>query len=361
MRTKKVKKIKVSSAKNSKFRKVLISLLVIIALGAVGMGYELYLKFYQSNIYIKGAEKGFLYIPTGSDFNKVLQVINQNGCLINKTSFEWVARKLDYPKHIHPGKYLLKKGMSNKDLVFLLRSGKQVPVKLVLNGARTIPQLASKVSQQLEVDSVSIVNMLSNNDTMAQYGFNGANSMAMFIPNTYEFYWDTSAKGFLDKLIKGYNKFWNDTRLKKAESIGYTPMQVSVLASIIEQETHKNDEKPVVAGVYINRLHAGHKLEADPTLVFALGNFSVKRVLSAYKEIDSPYNTYMYAGLPPGPICMPSPSSIDAVLNYTKHDYFYFCAREDFSGYHNFAKTYDMQMKNAHIYQHELNKRNIKS
>jgi UPF0755 protein len=202
---------------------------------------------------------------------------------------------------------------------------------------------------------------LFNDDLyLKQYGFNSENCIAMFIPNTYEFYWNTPAKKFMERMAREYKAFWNPSRKMKAKTIGLTQAQVAVLASIVEQETHRDDEKPIVAGVYLNRYKKGWKLEADPTLVYALGNFTVQRVLNQYKEIDSPYNTYMYAGLPPGPICIPSISSIDAVLNYSKHEYFYFCARDDFSGYHCYAKTYTEHLVNAKRFQKELNRRKIR-
>jgi UPF0755 protein len=251
--------------------------------------------------------------------------------------------------------------MNNKELVLLLRSGKQTPVRLTLNNIRLKENLAGLVSGSLEIDSAEFLELILDDETMKPYGLDGENSLSLFIPNTYEFYWNTPAEKFLEKMGKEYNKFWNEQRRNQAKSIGLTPSKVSVLASIVEQETKQIDEKDEVAGVYMNRIRKGWKLEADPTLVFALGDFTVRRVLNAYKQIDSPYNTYLYQGLPPGPICMPSVSSVDAVLNYTRHDFLFFCASVDSPGFHCFAKTYEQHKVNARKFQKELNKRNIRS
>ncbi len=268
---------------------------------------------------------------------------------------------VDYTNNVKPGKYQVKARMNNKELVSLLRSGKQTPVKLTFNNVRTVQQLAGLVSRKIEADSISIVDFFHDEYYQRSYGFTPQNSMSVLIPNTYEMYWNTSAKQFFERMAKEYKKFWTDARKQKALEINLSQTEVSALASIVEQETRKNDEKPIVAGVYMNRYIKGWKLEADPTLVYALGDFTVRRVLSVYKEIDSPYNTYMYTGLPPGPICIPSVASIDAVLNYAKHNYLFFCAREDFSGYHSFAKTYNDHLINARRFQKALNKRGIMS
>jgi UPF0755 protein len=202
---------------------------------------------------------------------------------------------------------------------------------------------------------------LTDNTYLGALGFDTVSCLGMFIPNTYEFYWNTSADAFVRRMEKEYRKFWNADRVAQAREAALAPDQVVVLASIVEQETRQDDEKPMIAGVYMNRYRKGWKLEADPTLVYALGDFSVRRVLNQYKEIDSPYNTYKFEGLPPGPICLPSISSIDAVLHYAHHSYMYFCARHDFSGYHVFARTYSEHLANAHRFHRELNRRNINS
>jgi UPF0755 protein len=241
-----------------------------------------------------------------------------------------------------------------------LRAGKQDPVKLVFNNIRTKQELAGNISAQIEADSVSILTKLDDNNYLKQFGFTSQNVMSMFIPNTYEVYWNITAEKFMERMFKENKAFWNEKRIQKLKEIRLTQLEAYTLASIVEKETNQNDEKPDVAGVYINRLRDGWLLQADPTLVFALGDFSIKRVLNVYKTINSPYNTYMYLGLPPGPICLPSISSIDAVLNFRQHKYMYFCAREDFSGYHNFAVTLDQHLLNAAKYQQALDKQGIK-
>jgi peptidoglycan lytic transglycosylase G len=341
-----------------KFKKILtFSLLILLAAGAY-FGYDVYRKIFAPNVFPKEI---YLDIPTGSNYVNVLTVLIEKNIVKNKSSFDWLARKMKYDKNIHPGHYKLTPGMNNKELITLLRSGKQTPVHLIFNNIRLPVELASEVSNTIEADSISIISLLNDDVFLKQFGFNSQNCLAMFVPNTYEFYWNTPAKKFMERMSKEYRTFWNPSRKMKAKSLGLTQAQVSVLASIVEQETHRDDEKPIISGVYLNRYKKGWKLEADPTLVYALGNFTVQRVLSQYKEIDSPFNTYMYAGLPPGPICLPSIASIDAVLNYSKHEYFYFCARDDFSGYHSFAKTYAEHLVNAKRFQKELNRRKIKS
>jgi UPF0755 protein len=340
-----------------RFKKIFTLVLLILFLTAAYLAYDLYKKVLAPNVFPKEI---YLNIPTGSNYVDVLAILMEKDIVKNKSSFDWLARKMKYDKNVHAGHYKLTPGMSNKDLITLLRSGKQTPVHIIFNNIRLPGELASVISKTIEADSVSLMNLFNDDLYLKQYGFNSENCIAMFIPNTYEFYWNTSAKKFMERMAREYKAFWNRSRKMKAKTIGLTQVQVSVLASIIEQETHRDDEKPIIAGVYLNRYKKGWKLEADPTLVYALGDFTVQRVLSQYKEIDSPYNTYMYAGLPPGPICIPSISSIDAVLNYSRHEYFYFCARDDFSGYHSFAKTYSEHLVNAKRFQKELNRRKIR-
>jgi UPF0755 protein len=251
--------------------------------------------------------------------------------------------------------------MSNKDVISLLRSGRQTPVNVIFNNIRTKEQLAEKIGEQIEAPAQSILNLLNDADYTKKLGFTPDNILAMFIPNTYELYWNTSADKFIRKMKKENDLFWTPTRLAKSKKIELTPIQISVIASIVQLESNKEDEKPVIAGVYINRFKKDWKLEADPTLVYALGDFTVNRVLNAYKEIDSPYNTYMYKGIPPGPICLPTISSLNAVLNYTNHTYMYFCAKEDFSGYHSFASTYEKHLENARRFQKALDRKGIRS
>jgi UPF0755 protein len=332
-----------------------VTLLLVVAT----MGYFIYQRLYTPNI--QTADDGFLYISTGSDFEDVVQLLEEKKWLKDEATFRWTAIRMNYTDHIKPGRYKLASGMSNKEVVGMLRSGRQVPVKLVFTSVRTKIQFAQKIGEQLEVAPDAVVNLLEDRDYLKKLGFTPDNVMALFLPNTYEFYWTTSADQFITRMKREYDKYWNDNRKRKAAAIGLTPVQVTIVASIVQQESNKEDEKPVIAGVYLNRYRKGWKLEADPTLVFALGDFTVRRVLNSYKAIDSPYNTYMYSGLPPGPICVASQRSIDAVLNATKHNFMYFCAREDFSGYHNFAASYSQHLTNARKFQQALNRRGIRS
>jgi UPF0755 protein len=271
------------------------------------------------------------------------------------------SEQMKYPGQIKPGRYKLFAGMSNRSLVSKLRSGEQSPVRITIGIMRTVQELAGLVSRKIEADSSSIVFVLKDKHFLELHGYSVDNSISIFIPNTYEFYWNTSAEDFVDRMMTENKRFWNSDRLTKLRMMGLERQDVMIIASIVEQETRKNDEKAIVAGVYLNRLRKGWKLEADPTLVYALGDFSIRRVLNQHKLVDSPYNTYLYAGLPPGPICIPSIRSIDAVLEDNRHPYFFFCARADFSGYHTFARTYEEHLRNARNFQRELDRRGIRS
>lgn len=335
-----------------------ISILALLVTAGV-LAYSYYQKIYAPNITVTIGNE-FLYINTGSSFTDVKNKLTRSNTLRDITSFEWVAAKMNYGNKVYPGKYLLTNGMSNKELIGILRAGKQTPVKVTFNNIRTLSDFAGRIASQLEIDSVNFISVLKDSSWHIEKNISIEEMPSIFIPNTYEFYWNTSAQKFVSRMFTEYKKFWNDKRLAQAVKLGLTPYQVSTLASIVEQETKKNDEKPIVAGVYLNRLNKGWKLEADPTLIFAVGDFSIKRVLNIHKEIDSKYNTYMYTGLPPGPICLPEISSLEAVLNAPQHDYMYFCAREDLSGYHAFAVTYAQHLINAKKYHTELNRRDIK-
>lgn len=358
-RRRKKKSIGLYEKKSSFLSKVIISFLLLLAVGGGLWVYKKYNSIYQPNVILQGKKTAYFYIPTGSTFAEVVNRLYEKNYIVNTSSFEWLAEIKKLKNNVHPGRYLIKVGMNNYELTNLLRSGKQEPVRLVLNTLRTKEQFASKVSKQIEADSISLLNLLHDADFLGTYHLTDENAIMLFIPNTYEFYWNTSAKEFFDRMADEYDRFWSEDRKDRAKETGLSQAEVSILASIVEQETSKNDEKPVIAGVYINRLKKGMRLEADPTLIYAIGDFSINRVLDAHKDIDSPYNTYKYAGLPPGPICLPSIASLDAVLNYNKHDYIFFCAKEDFSGYHNFAESYEQHIINARKFRKELNKKKI--
>lgn len=346
--------------KKPKTKRYISNTLTIIILVGVIIVYIGYHQLFSPNIHTpKPKDINYLYIPSGASFEQVENLLVQSKYLINSKSFHWMAVKMNYPNHVKPGKYMIQDGMTNRELIHMLRAGRQVPVRLVINHIRFKKELAAQVSRQIEADSVSIIHLLTDDVKLSNHGFNIHTIMVSFIPNTYEFYWNTSAEEFLERMIKEYKKFWSDVRIEKSKTAGLSPIEVSVMASIIEEETQKNSDKPIIAGVYINRLNKGMLLQADPTVRYAYGDFSIKRILNKYKEIDSKYNTYKYKGLPPGPICIPSISSLEAVLNYQKSDYLYFCAKNDFSGYHVFERTLEQHNRDAQLYQNVLNRSGI--
>lgn len=327
-------------------------LFIILIIGVVVVVYFARNYLYISKPIIKTADGKdvSLYIPTGSDYKYVKNELKSLNVLISKNAFDWLAKRSHYDENVHPGRYVLTDGMANNQLINMLRMGYQTPVKVVFNNMRTVEQLAGRISEQIEADSTSIIEEIYNNEEV---------DATTFIPNTYEFYWNTDAEDFVEKMISEHERFWNETRLNKAKSLKLSPKQVSILASIVDKETRKVSEMPRIAGVYINRLNRRWPLQADPTLVFAHGDYNIRRVLDVHKKIESPYNTYKYAGLPPGPICIPSIAAIDAVLNAEKHNYFYFCAKDDLSGYHVFASNINEHNRNAERYRKALNKNKI--
>ena len=333
--------------------------LIILFIFAMAFGYWLFRTVMSPNVHIPDGKEAVIYIPTGSTYDDVTTILSEANLLINPKSFDWVAKKKDYPDNIRPGRYVLNNGINNNHLVNMLRGGLQSPINVTFNNMRDIDQLAGRISKQIEADSSSIANLLHNQEYISQMGFDSRTIPALFLPDTYEFYWNTDAEGFIYRMFQEYNKFWTDERRQQAADKGLTPIQVSTLASIVNKETNMSDEMPRVAGVYLNRLKNNWLLQADPTLIFAWNDYSIRRVLEYHKQIESPYNTYKYPGLPPGPICIPSIAAVKAVLNAEDHHYFYFCAKEDFSGYHNFAKTLTEHNRNAAKYQQALNQRGI--
>ena len=302
----------------------------------------------------------YLYVPTGADFATVKDSLDKNDVLNDKVSFHFLARLMKYRENVKPGRYLLPKNSTNLTIIKMLKQGRQAPVKVTFNNVRLKTDLADLLSKKLEFTAQDFLNLVNNKELTEQYGFSPNTITAMFIPNTYEFYWNITAKTFLEKMHGEYEKFWNSKRLALAKETGLTPVEVVTLASIVEAETNDNKEKPTIAGLYLNRLRTGMPLQADPTLKYALGDFTIKRIYSGHIAFDSPYNTYMYTGLPPGPINLPSITSIDAVLNYSKHKYIYFCAHHDLNGRHEFSETYEDHLKLAAQYRKALDKLNIK-
>jgi len=338
-----------------KLNKVLIIVFAIAFVIASLWGYRLFKYVFDENV----NSPGIITIPTEASFDQVVDSLVKYDILINLDAFKWVAKKKDYPSFIKPGKYVFDKGMNTNQLVNMLKSGNQKPVSVTFNNLRFMEELAGAVAKYIEPDSLELLNYFRNPEVFEKAGFDQYSFHAMFIPNTYEFYWTTTPEQFVERMKAEYVRFWNDERKAKAAEMGLTPVEVSTIASIVQEETIKKDEKPRVAGLYINRIRKGMLLQADPTIKFAMGDFTIKRVLTKYLEIDSPYNTYKHAGLPPGPINFPEVSSLEAVLDAEKHKYLYMCASDEFNGYHNFARTLSEHNANASRYQQALNENKI--
>jgi len=319
------------------------------------LGYYHY--YYAANVRV-GSEAAYLYIHAGAGYDEVLDSLTALNALHDVRTFRHVAERAHYPVNIHAGRYKLTPGMNNKTLVRLLLLGSEEPVRLTLSGhIRTNRRLATLIARYIEPDSLMLLAALDNAQLTGEYGFTPATVMGMFIPNTYEVYWGITVEALFKRMKREYDAFWNDDRCAKAGVLGMTQQEVVTLASIVYEETLKPSEMPRVAGVYINRIARGIPLQADPTLKYAADDFTLRRILNRHKTIESPYNTYMYAGLPPGPICVPPPAAIDAVLNTEQHDYIYFCAKADFSGYHSFSKTLAQHNEYACAYHEALNER----
>ena len=344
---------------SSFFRKFILLSFLISCFAGILLCIQLYKNVFNTNIVFSGDKEKLLFINSDDDFNNVLNKLSDIN-LLNVNTFKWVANKKKYIQNIKPGRYLINNEMSINDLINLLKSGNQTPVKITFNNTRTINDFVSNISSSLEIDSVSLLNAIYDKNFLLNNKLTNENVGCIFIPNTYEFYWNVSSEGFLNRMLLEYDKFWNNDRIKKSKLIPLNLNEISILASIVQMEQNiKYDERPIIAGLYLNRINQNMKLESDPTLIFALKDFSLKRVLNKDKKVLSPYNTYKNKGLPPGPICMPSINAIDAVLNFNKHNYIFMCAKEDFTGNHNFARTYAKHLIYARRYQKALNKRKI--
>ncbi len=346
-------------------KKIKYSILIILLIGCVlGVlfGRFYYAHFIQSNTQVHEASKRHVYIRRKSSKSDVYDTLVKYNYLKDTSGFfEFLTRKNYRGRNIVPGKYEIKPGWTNNRLVNHLRAGNgRIETKVVITSTRDLHKLSRKMSRELLIDSASIAAMLSNQDSMMQYGFDEANQLCMFIPNTYFVDWDITERELLDRMYKEYLKFWNSDRIAKAAAMGLSTNEVQTLASLVYWETKKAEDMPMVAGVYVNRINQGIKLQADPTLIFALNDYTIKRVLNKHKEIESPYNTYKYLGLPPGPILIAPIKYIDASLNYTKHEYLFFVAKEDFSGYSYFSKTNAQHERYAKLYRQALDQRKIK-
>jgi len=301
-----------------------------------------------------------IFIPTGSTYEALTDSLLVHGCIEGTSAFNNVARSRKLPSLMKPGHYVVQPGMTLYKLVNKLRSGNQDAMHITINKHRTPAQLCQTLSNKLEMSADSLLVLLTDSAVAQSYGFTPETFICIFVPNTYDIYWNTTPKKLLDRMKKEYDRFWTPVRMGQCESLGMSQVEVITLASIVDEETNMNDEKAKIASVYLNRLRKGMLLQADPTVKYAVGDFSLRRILNTHLQTDSPYNTYMYKGLPPGPICMPSIKSIDAVLSNLQTNYLYFCAKEDFSGYHNFASTMQEHVQNARRFHQALNQRGIK-
>ncbi len=349
-----------AKGKSSFLKKIIISIVLILLIGGGIGGYYAYKTIYQSNVNLGDKKSEIVYIPTGSTFEDVIRILGENNILKNRSTFELLAEKKKYKNNIKPGKYRILAKMSNNALVNLLSAGIQEPIKINFNGLHTVDEFISRVGRRIEADSNALKQAILDNGFLSKYGFNQDNVQGLFIPDAYEFYWNTSAEQFFDRMAKEYKTFWNDERKRKVKAIGYSQTDVMTLASIVQgEQCCDNEEKKIIAGLYINRLKDKMPLQSDPTVIYAIGDFTIQRVSYDDKNIDSPYNTYKIAGLPPGPIGFAQQSSIDAVLNYDANDYIYMCAKEDLKGKHYFAKTFEQHKVYAKKYHDALNARNI--
>ena len=339
-----------------KGRKILILLIVVFSVILSSFSYYIYQVLKTPNILVQ-QEDAYLHIYPGTTFKQLQDTLYQRGIVNDLVSFSMLAKYKGYDTAIKPGRYLLKSDMNNTEAINLLRSGNQAPVNITFNNTRLLSEISEKLCTNIALTPDQLAATMADSALIASYGFNQENLISMFIPNTYQVYWDITAEGLMDRMHREYQTFWDDEKKSKADSLGLTPKEVSVLASIVYAESQQHaDELRRIAGLYLNRLDRNMALQADPTLIFALGDFSIKRVLNEHKEIDSPYNTYKYTGLPPGPIRSPSIAAIMGVLDPEQHNYLYMCAKEDFSGYHNFATTLSEHNRNARLYQNALNK-----
>ena len=340
-----------------KHKKLLLYSLLTFFIFAFAAGSTAYYLFFSKTFRL--TDTTYIYIHPGDSIETVCHQLSQQAHPSTLTGIQWLATFYDYDKHIRSGRYAVRPDDNAFKLIRRLASGQQTPVNLIIPSVRTIDKLSTAVSSRIMLDSATVASALTDSLTCARLGYTPQTIACLFIPNTYEVYWDMTLDQFLARMTKEKDRFWNDERRQKAKDIGLTPEEVVTLASIVDEETAKNDEKPIIAGLYMNRLKRGMLLQADPTVKFACGDFRLQRILHKHLAVDSPYNTYLHAGLPPGPIRIPSIAGIESVLNYARHDYLYMCAKEDFSGRHNFAATLREHQNNALRYQRELNRRKI--
>ena len=339
-------------------KKIKIFILVFSLVTAM-FSYYVWQIFKTPNFNVKGDSYAIL-IPKGADFKQVLDSLDKHDIVRDKLSFRFLAKVLGVAEKVKPGRYVIGPESGNWELLRKMRNGRQDALRITINNFRLKEDIAGKLGKQLPYDSTYIMNMLDSSSITEQYGYSPETIACLFIPDTYEVFWTSSFDDFMKKMEKANKRFWNQKRVNQASALGMTPIQAGILASIVYGESKESAEQARIAGVYWNRFRTGMPLQADPTIVFAWKDFTIKRVTGKYTAINSPYNTYRNVGLPPGPISIPPVDVIDKVLNLEKHGYLYFCAKEDFSGFHNFAKTYSEHMQNAAKYQAALDARKIK-
>ena len=332
-----------------------------LLVGALFLLYYASPVIFSSSVSTKGGEKQEFLIPTGSDYVTVAEKLKEEKLITDVRGFHRLADWMNYPANVKPGRYVLEDGMSLRQLITKLRSGDQQPLRFTFVKFRTKDQLAEYVGKKMEMSKDDFIAVLNDREFLSKHnGLTPETAMTIFIPNTYEVWWTEKPRDFFKRMFSEYKKFWNEDRNNKRKKLGLNRLEVMTLASIIEEETNKNDEKKRIAGVYLNRVRKRWPLEADPTVKYAVGDFAIKRVLKSHLQIDSPYNTYLYPGIPPAPICTPSIPSIEAVLDGERHNYMFFCAKIDGSGYHHFSKTLGEHNAYARQYHQMLNSRNIR-
>lgn len=332
---------------------VIIAILVVIA---IVLGWYVKRTVFKP---IELAETTYVYIYPTDSYEEVSAQIKEKVTLPSDKIFDMISERMNYPQGVKTGRYAIKDGMTVPEIIRMLRAGRQSPTKLTFNNIRTKEDLSGRISEQLMLDSLSLLSALTDAHKVENLGFDSNTVVAMFIPNTYEVYWDTSVEKLLERMQREYNTFWNEDRNAKAKKIGLKPIEVSTLASIVEEEATYADEYAIVAGLYLNRLKRGQRLEADPTVKYAVGDFSLRRILYVHLEVESPYNTYRNEGLPPGPIRIPSIKGIDATLSPADHNYLFMVAKDDLSGRHSFSTTHAEHVRKAKKYQQALNERKI--
>ncbi len=341
-------------------RKAVGAVIILLVLGLLG-AYQLYSWIYTANTALN--EEVVIYLPRETSYDALKDTLLSNTVLENYTSFDWTAKLMKSRENrTFHGRYVIHPGMSNRQILQKLRISDQNPLMVTISTGRTMADIYRVLSLQLEADSLAIQSAFESEETSKKTGAASEQLIALIIPNSYEMFWTATPRQIADRFITEHEKFWNaNGRKQKCDRLSITPFECSTLASIVEKESNIHTERPTIAGVYLNRLERGIPLQADPTVVFAVGDFDIRRVLNRHLEIDSPYNTYKNAGLPPGPICMPSISSIDAVLNAEDHDFLFFCAKPGYSGEHLFAKTNREHERNARVYRNWLDNQKIKS